>query len=102
ADGVGALDDDDVPDEVRVELADGGVEVHADGEEEGAVGDVDELADVVAANARVGDELVALLHLDARGRRRLAEEVADVAGGERRDLRGGDGAGRWCRGRLGR
>src|SRR5262249_54216613 len=81
ADAVRALDDVDVADGVGVDLADDGVEVESGGEVQGAVGDGQDLTGAVAADARVGGDRVAALHLDAGGRLRPAEPDAGVSRG---------------------
>src|SRR5262249_43228358 len=73
--GIGPLEEGDAADVARVELADGGIDVLASGEEEPAVAVGDELADTVAADARVGDDRVALLDLDTGGFRGTQQQA---------------------------
>src|SRR5262249_41513936 len=78
ADAVGALDDGDTADGARVELADSGVNIEAGREEESAIAVGDELANAVAADARVGDDGISLLDFHAGGFSGALEQAADV------------------------
>src|SRR5206468_1375315 len=74
ADGVRPLEDDDLADRAGVEFADGGIEVEAGREEVSAVAPGGELADAVAADARVVLDRVALLRFNALRRRGAGEQ----------------------------
>src|SRR5205823_4748459 len=77
-DAVGPLDDDDVLDVAGVVLADDGVQVGPGRHPEAAVALGVDQADLVAADARVAHDGVALLNPDAGVRQRPAQQAAGV------------------------